>query len=163
MKQKKIYYHSVAVFVKNMDRSKEFYTGILDQDMDRDFGKNIILKSGISLWEVNPSHIIPKRLGDESINNEKAVRFELYFETDDVESVFRKLKENNVGFLHPIHEEPWGQKTIRFFDPDRHLIEIGESMETFVVRLAKDMTPEQVSEKTSVPLSVVEKIISHKS
>lgn len=156
-----IKYHSAAIFVRNIEASKKFYAEILKQVIDLDFGKNVILEGGISLWEVNPNHIIPRRLGTESITREKDNRFELYFETEDIDSVFEKLKENGVELLHPIHEEPWGQKTVRFFDPDRHLIEIGETVETFVKRLINEnMTSEQVSEKTSIPLSTVRELIN---
>ena len=153
-------YHSVAIFVRNIKISKEFYIGILEQVIDLDFGTNIGLKSGISLWEINPNHMIPKELGIESITNEKISRFELYFETENIESVFKRLEKNNVELLHSIHEESWGQKTMRFYDPDRHLIEVGETLETFVKRLSNEnMTPEQVAEKTSIPLSAVNELI----
>ncbi|RKX68718.1 hypothetical protein DRP43_05215, partial [candidate division TA06 bacterium] len=42
------------------------------------------------------------------------------------------IKSKNIEFLHEIHEEPWGQRTIRFFDPDNHLIEIGEPLPIFI-------------------------------
>lgn len=61
-----------------------------------------------------------------------------------------------LEMLHALHEEPWGQKTMRFYDPDRHLIEVGEKLEHFVRRLhLEGRTPEQVAEKTSIPLNEV--------
>jgi hypothetical protein len=126
-----------------------------------DFGKNVILKGGITLWEINPKHIILKKLGLDATVDQKINRFELYFETEGIDRVFKKLKENGVEFLHSLHEEPWGQRTVRFFDPDRHLIEVGETLETFVKRLHREgMTPEQVSEKTSIPLETVIELIN---
>lgn len=157
-----ITYHSAAIFVKDIELSKGFYLNILEQEVALDFGKNVILKEGITLWEINPNHIIPKQLGADSISDRKANRFELYFETMDIDGVVKKLKRRNVEFLHSLHQEPWGQKTIRFFDPDRHLVEIGETLETFVNRLHREnMTPEQVSEKTSIPLEIVKKLIKN--
>ena len=161
MKHKtKIKFHSTAAFVKNIEVSKKFYTEVLEQVIELDFGQNVILKGGITLWEIYPNHIIPKQLGLDSTVGEKINRFEFYFETEKIDGVFEKLKENSVELLHSIHEEPWGQRTIRFFDPDRHLIEIGETLETFVKRLySENMTPEQVSEKTSIPLKTVRELI----
>ena len=119
----------------------------------------MILEGGITLWEINPHHIIPERLGLDSIGDKRINRFEFYFETEDIETVCGRVRASGVDFLHSLHEEPWGQRTVRFFDPDRHLIEIGESMETFVKRLYNDnMTPEQVSQKTSIPLEKVREI-----
>ncbi|MCP4258898.1 MAG: hypothetical protein GY774_15555 [Planctomycetes bacterium] len=162
MKHKtEIKFHSTAAFVKDIEISKKFYTETLEQMIELDFGKNVILKGGITLWEIIPNHIIPKKLGLDSTVDTKTNRFEFYFETEEIDRVFRKLKETGVELLHSLHEEPWGQRTVRFFDPDRHLIEVGETLETFVKRLYREgMTPEQVSKKTSIPLETVRELIN---
>ncbi len=49
----------------------------------------------------------------------------LYFETSDLEGVFARL-QNQVKLIHPIKQQAWGQKVFRFYDPDHHVIEIGE-------------------------------------
>lgn len=158
--QTKIKYHSAAVFVQNIEISKKFYTEVLELVIEFDFGKNVILEGGITLWEINPNHILPQQLGIGSINDRSINRFEFYFETEDIETVFENVKSSRVDLLHSLHEEPWGQRTFRFFDPDRHLIEIGESMETFVKRLySQGITTEQISRKTSIPCKKVEEIL----
>ena len=158
--QAKLKYHSAAAFVRDIKVSKKFYMEVLDLKVELDFGKNVIMEGGITLWEINPNHIIPQQLGSNSINDRNINRFEFYFETDDIETVCEKVKTSGADFMHSIHEEPWGQRTFRFFDPDRHLIEIGESLETFVKHLHRQgMTPEQVSQKTSVPLEKVKEIL----
>jgi lactoylglutathione lyase len=49
---------------------------------------------------------------------------------------------------------------MRFFDPDRHLVEIGETLEAFVRRLYDGgLTPEQVAQKSSIPLGKVHEIL----
>jgi catechol 2,3-dioxygenase-like lactoylglutathione lyase family enzyme len=159
-KQTNLRYHSVAAFVQDIEVSKKFYTDVLGLAIELDFGKNVILKSGITIWEIDPHHIIPEQLGIGSIGDRRVNRFEFYFETEDIETVCGRLMASGVDFLHSLHEEPWGQRTVRFFDPDRHLIEIGEAMEVFVKRLYNDnMTPEQVSKKTSIPLEKVREIL----
>lgn len=162
MKHKReIKFHSTAALVKNIEVSKKFYREVLEQAIEYDFGKNVIFKGGITLWEINPDHIIPSELGLTSTADEKINRFEFYFETEEIDSVFEKLKENGVELLHSLHEEPWGQRTVRFFDPDRHLIEVGETLETFVKRLYREgMTTEQVSNKTSIPLDTIRELIN---
>jgi catechol 2,3-dioxygenase-like lactoylglutathione lyase family enzyme len=54
---------------------------------------------------------------------------ELYFETDELESVCERLLRAGVEFIHPIEKQPWGQRVARFYDPDGHVIEAGELME----------------------------------
>jgi len=150
-------YHSVGVFVKDIEVSRQFYTEVLGLSIEHDFGGNIILVGGISIWQIDVNHIIPRTLE----TNTAANRFELYFETEDIQRVDSKLKARGVKYLHDVIEEPWGQRTIRFFDPDGHLIEVGESMGTFVTRMHRQgMTEKQISEKTSISREHVRGLIA---
>jgi len=149
---------SIALFVKDIDVSKTFYHNVLGLEVEFDFGGNIIFKGGIAIWQINPNHIIPKSLGN--IGDSQSNRFELYFETENLEKDYKTLLSTNAKFLHEIHEENWGQRNLRFFDPDNHLIEIGESLHCFVKRMLESgMSREQVSAKTGIAIEDVEKII----
>jgi catechol 2,3-dioxygenase-like lactoylglutathione lyase family enzyme len=154
---------SAVLFVKDIEASKNFYSGILRLQIDLDFGKNVIFKNGFTIWEIQENHIITSTLGVNRISDLNVNRFELYFETDYLKEIFDTLKKAEVLFLHEIHEEPWGQQTIRFFDPDNHLIEVGESMRQFVLRFYNQgLTFEQVSKRTSVPVEEVKRLINFK-
>lgn len=144
--------HSTVIFVKDIEKTKKFYTQYLGFEIEHDFGKNVILTSGLSIWEILPEHIINKEL----LTTKEVNRFELYFETDDIEAIFNDLEKAGVHFLHKIHEEAWGQRTFRFFDPDKHLIEIGETLEVFVKNMSqKGLTESQISKKTGIPTETV--------
>jgi catechol 2,3-dioxygenase-like lactoylglutathione lyase family enzyme len=152
---------STALFVKDIEVSKHFYTGILGLTIDLDFGKNVILKNGFAIWEIRNDHIIPLNLGLDNISDTSINRFELYFETENLTEIFSVLKSKKVRFLHEIHEESWGQQTIRFFDPDNHLIEIGESMKQFVSRFFNQgLSAEEIHRKTGVPVAEVNRLIT---
>ena len=152
---------STALFVKDISVSKDFYINVLGLQVDLDFGGNIIFKNGFAIWEIQDHHIIPQKIGFEKITDTSVNRFELYFETENLAEIFETLKSYDVRFLHEIHEESWGQRTIRFFDPDHHLIEIGESMKQFVGRLCKQgLTVEQVSAQTHVPVEEIKRLIN---
>jgi len=158
--QPAIRFHSTAIFVKDIAVAKKFYIETLHQVIEHDFVKNVILKNGITLWEISNSHIIPRELGLESVRNEQSARFELYFEAENLEQLATGLEALGIQFLHPLHEEPWGQRTIRIFDPDHHLIEIGEPLPVFVKRLYEQgMSPQQVAAKTSVPIKTVMELL----
>lgn len=49
----------------------------------------------------------------------------LYFEVEDIDSTFERIAEK-VELIHEVRRESWGQRVFRFFDPDRHIVEIGE-------------------------------------
>jgi catechol 2,3-dioxygenase-like lactoylglutathione lyase family enzyme len=152
---------SAALFVKNIEVSKHFYKDILGLSIELDFGKNVIFKNGFAIWEIQDQHIIPANLGLDKISDTSVNRFELYFETENLSGVFSTLKANEIMFLHGIHEETWGQRTIRVFDPDNHLVEIGESMKQFVGRFFNEgLTVDDISKRTGVPVEEVRRLIT---
>lgn len=149
--------HSIVLFVKDIELSKTFYTKLIGLSVVHDFGNNVILSGGISIWQIQQSHIISKEL--ETVSNSN--RFELYFEAENIDEINLKLEQNSVTLLHPIHTEPWGQRTIRFFDPDSHLIEIGEPLEVFVMNMSKQgLSPEQISTQSGIPIETVKNLLS---
>lgn len=138
---------SVAIFVANIEKSTPFYTNFLGLKILNNMGKNVELSNGITLWECNRNHIIASNLDTNSPSN----RFELYLETDDIQAEYLRLKELDVTFFHPIQTEPWGQRTFRFFDPDKHLIEVGESMPiTIKNMLNSGLSIHEIGKKTGL-------------
>ena len=81
---------------------------------------------------------------------------ELYFEEDNFDIFTDKLKKCAVEYVHPVKEHSWGQRVVRFYDPDKHIIEVGENIKTVCKRfLDNGMTPEQVAERMDVPMKFV--------
>jgi catechol 2,3-dioxygenase-like lactoylglutathione lyase family enzyme len=156
-----IKYVSAVIFVKNIQVSKEFYSKIFQQEIQYDFGKNVMFKSGFSIWEVREGHEIYQklRIGDQV----KISGFELYFETEDLDKVIALIEENQIKKFHDVKEESWGQRTIRIYDPDGNIVEIGESMERFVRRLKEVMSIEEVSKKTGLSIGEIEELLSKNS
>lgn len=153
-----ISFHSVVVFVKDIEKSKKFYSDIMDQNIEFDFGKNIIFKNGLSVWEISSDHVITRSGKHHDTETTKA--YELYFESDDLGKIQEKIAHQNIDFLHDLMEEPWGQRTLRFYDPDNNLVEIGETMECFVTRMASEgMNTQEIAEKTTIPVEIIKKIL----
>ena len=62
----------------------------------------------------------------------------------------------SIHYVHPVKEHPWGQRVVRFYDPDGHIIEVGEAMTAVCRRfLESGMTPEQAAERMGVPMKFV--------
>lgn len=152
-----------VLFVKNAGISKVFYVEVLGMTVTSDFGGlNYMFKEGFAVWQIMEGNVVSKTLGRDNIENAQSrIRFELCFETEDLESVYKTLKENGIRFLHEINTELWGQRTIRFYDPDGHLIEVGEAMFVFLNRIyneeGKDL--EATSMRTFVPVEGLKQIL----
>jgi catechol 2,3-dioxygenase-like lactoylglutathione lyase family enzyme len=123
----------VLICVKDIEVSKRFYKEILDLDVISDLGANATLTGGISLQTLNTwKEFIQKNENDITFGNHDG---ELYFETKDLDSFCKLLNtRNDIQYVHPLYEHPWGQRGIRFYDPDRHIIEVSEDMSIVVKR-----------------------------
>ena len=81
---------------------------------------------------------------------------EVYFEEDDFDTFAKKLQTFGIHYVHPIKEHDWRQRVVRFYDPDCHIIEVGENIKFVCKRfLDEGMTPEQVAERMDVPMRFV--------
>lgn len=138
--------------VRNMAASIDFYRRVMGLDVVLDFGANVTLTGGVCLQTQDSWR--------EFIDDKPVVfggnGMELYFEEDDFDTFVQKLVGIDIKYVHPVKEHRWGQRVVRFYDPDRHIIEVGEKMEAVVRRfLNNGMTEEQVAVRMDVPLSYV--------
>ncbi|GGL64997.1 VOC family protein [Sporolactobacillus putidus] len=131
------------ITVEDINRSRAFYEKLLQQKVKYDFGENILFESGFAIHlKSHFSNLIDNRAMIMGGNN-----FELYFEHDDVDAFVEKLKNNKVELLHEAREQPWRQKVVRFYDPDKNIIEVGESLEFLSFRLSEEgKSAEEIAE-----------------
>lgn len=144
--------NSTMLVVADINKSVDFYKKVLGLHVIMDFGANKTLTGGLALQTVET---YKEFIGTNEIcfggNN-----FEIYFEEDDFDEFADKLKECDVEYVHPIKEHSWGQRVVRFYDPDKHIIEVGENIEIVCKRfLNNGLTPEQVAERMDVPMKFV--------
>ena len=138
--------------VADMERSVDFYKRVLGLEVITDFGANKTLSGGLVLQTLET--------WKEFIAIENVVfggnQTEIYFEEDDFDGFAEKLNVSEVEYVHPVKEHRWGQRVVRFYDPDYHIIEVGENIKSVCKRFAAEgMTPEQVAERMDVPLEFV--------
>lgn len=152
-----IKFESAVVLVKDIGVSRQFYEGVLGQEVFMDFGPNVSFAGGrFAIWLADHAHEI--MFGKPS-NEVGQGEIEIYFETDDLDGVIERFQGASVEFVHPLREQPWGQRVVRVYDPDRHIIEVGEPIPVFVARfLGQGMSVEQAAERTGVPVEVVQQI-----
>lgn len=150
-----IRFHSSVLITADVKRLSAFYIQVLGQAVQHDFGACIILQCGLSLWQTSEELAITAKLGY-CYHPSGNKNLELCFETETWAPDVERIKASGVRLLHDVAEEPWGQQTLRFFDPDDNLVELGESIPTFVRRhYASGLSAQAVAEKTGVPLDTV--------
>jgi catechol 2,3-dioxygenase-like lactoylglutathione lyase family enzyme len=142
--------------VSDMLRSRKFYEGLLGQKVKADFGENVTYEGDFAIHlESHYSGLIDGKAITKGGNN-----FEIYFEEDDLESVLKKLSAEDVEFVHPLREQPWRQKVLRFYDPDGHIIEIGETFAHLCYRLKEEgKSMEEIMKITYMPEAFVNQAV----
>ena len=147
------------IVVEDVERSRRFYQGLLGQRVSMDFTENLTFEGGFSIHLashyaglIGGAAAYPRPIG--------AQNMELYFESHDIERDVAELEAAGVEFVHPLVEQPWGQLVVRCYDPDGHIVEIGEPMEAVVARChARGMTGAEIAEATSMPVSFVSDVV----
>ena len=116
---------NVLIVVKDIDKSFRFYHDLFGLDVILDNDGNMILTEGLVLQE---EKYWTEFLGREIISESNSA--ELYFEEPDIEGFVKKLEEYypEVKYVNRLMTHSWGQKVVRFYDPDGNLIEVGTPM-----------------------------------
>lgn len=143
------------IVVNNIDIAREFYEKVLNQKVKYDFGENVTYEGDFSIQlKSHFANMITINQDDITI---KSNNFELYFEEENIESFIERLKDaNGIKYIHGLIEHPWGQRVIRFYDPDMHIIEVGESMESVAKRfLNQGLSVEETAKRTQHPIEFV--------
>lgn len=118
-------YFCPLIAVTDMENSKKFYHDILGCSVINDFGANVTLTGGFSLQTLDTWTAFIET-HDVTLQSRSG---ELYFEEDDIGSFIKHLSSYpGIRYVHPLKEHSWGQRVVRFYDPDGHIIEVGESM-----------------------------------
>lgn len=143
---------NLLLAVSDMAVSIDFYQRVLGLRVVMDFGANVTLTGGVCLQTLDTWQDFLEGHSVSFGGNDG----ELYFEEDDFEAFARKLQEESVEYVHPVKEHRWGQRVARFYDPDHHIIEVGENMKSVCRRfLDSGMTEEQTAARMNVPLKFV--------
>ena len=116
---------NVLIVVKDIERSRQFYHDLFGLELLLDNDGNMILTEGLVLQD---RKIWKEFLGRDIIPENNSC--ELYFEEQDLESFVEKLEkyDPDVRSVNRLMTHSWGQKVVRFYDPDGTLIEVGTPM-----------------------------------
>ena len=148
----------MLISVADINAARKFYEDLFGLEVFQDYGRNIAFTCGLALqqdfdWLVN----LPKEKILKKSNN-----VEIVFEEQDFDGFLNKLKAYpDIEYLGEVIEHSWGQRVIRFYDLDDHIIEVGEDMRMVIKRfLASGMTMEEVSVKMDASVEDLTKLLN---
>jgi hypothetical protein len=140
---------SSIIVVEDVPHSRGLYEGILHMKVSGDFGiYNVGFEGGLSLYR--------KAFFQELIGAQADLgrhhNVVLYFEVERLEELQEAVARNGFQFVHRIREQPWKQRTFRFYDYDNHILEIAEPMDVVLRRLQREgHTIEEIAGFTGYP------------
>lgn len=145
-------YTSTLIAVSDMEKSRQFYQDVLGMKVVADFGANVTLDGGLVLQTLDTwssfirtdKVVLPNNAG------------ELYFEEEDMDAFCEHLKRFDICYVHPLFEHHWGQRVVRFYDPDKHIIEVGERLAAVILRfMEQGLSAEETAVRMDIPVDFV--------
>ncbi len=134
---------TTVLSVAEIHAARAFYEDLFGLELYQDYGRNLTFTCGLSLqqdfhWLTGLS------------------RAQIHPQPNNMLRAYPHLQT-----LGGVVEHPWGQRVIRFYDLDGHLIEVGESMKLVIRRFqAAGMTPEEIARKMDVSLKDLDILLS---
>ena len=135
-----------------MEKSRQFYHDVLGMQIVADFGANVSLDGRLVLQTLDTwksfirtnAVVLPNNAG------------ELYFEHEDMDAFCEHLKQFDIRYVHPLFEHRWGQRVVRFYDPDMHIIEVGEKLDAVILRFVEQgLSAEETAARMDIPVEFV--------
>ena len=145
--------------VRDMKASLRFYQDVLGLAVVQDFGANVVLTGGLSLQTLETWASFLGKVPDD-------IRFggndaEMYYVAEDFDAFLTDLKGHpEVELVHPTVEHRWGQRAVRLYDPDRHIIEVAESLSKVAKRFRDSgLNEEGVARRMDISLEYARELL----
>ena len=115
-------FKGILIVVKDCNKALKFYQDMFGFELIRDNDGNMELSGNLYLQEekywkrFTGRHVIPQ-----------SNQTELYFEEPAIDSFVKKLEAlyPDTEYVNHLMTHSWGQRVVRFYDPDGNLIEVG--------------------------------------
>ncbi len=148
-------FKNCLLIASEMERSLQFYQEIMGLKIVLDFKDYVILTGGIVLQTQKSWALMIGKVPQEICYEGNDA--ELIFEEEEFDQYLERLKlVQGISYVHSLLKKRWGQRVIRFYDPDGHIIEVTESLKQVCRRyLGKGFSAEEIAAKMEVPLEFV--------
>ncbi len=121
-----IQYAHTLIMVRDIRVSKTFYEQTVGIPIVEDFGNWVVFEGGLVLHEAASFRKLIGSDATGAAEPQGARNIDVYFETDELALILDRLKNAGVAMIHDIQRQDWGQSVFRCYDPDGHVVEIGE-------------------------------------
>ena len=110
------------IVVKDCKKALKFYQDMFEFELIRDHDGNMELSENLYLQEEKYWEQFTGRRVIPQCNHT-----ELYFEEPEIDSFVKKLQRlyPDIEYVNHLMTHGWGQRVVRFYDPDGNLIEVG--------------------------------------
>lgn len=120
---------NTIVFVSDLQESKRFYKDILGIKVKEDLKTVVFFENRLVLHCARSiMNTVFKQAVKASPNAQGSKNLLVYLECETPETLDRMYSEmkDKVSIIHEIEPQEWGQRVFRFYDPDGHIVELGE-------------------------------------
>ena len=144
------------VVVKDAQKSRQFYQDVFGAQLFLDLGGYVVFQDKYAL--IDEATWLELLAGHEKDVQYRNHSGELFFEEDDLDTFIKHLERlPGIEMFHGMQEYPWGQRVVRFYDPDGHVLEVGDSMKAVVKKMLESgMSVDEVQKKAMFPISFIE-------
>ncbi|MEJ2662978.1 MAG: VOC family protein [Spirochaetia bacterium] len=122
-----LFFVNTIVLVKDIRASTRFYAKVLGLKIMNSYETIVWFENNFTIHDAAALYkTIYRKDSPTALEHQGKDNVDIYFECTDLNALYTRLQEHKVEFIHGIETQHWGQKVIRLYDPDRHIIEIGE-------------------------------------
>ena len=120
---------AITLFAEDLERSKEFYTGVFGLPVhyaDADSAVFMFGETMVNVLRVSnaPDLIAPAKVGEP----DAGARTQFTIWADDVDEVCDELARRGVTLINGPMDRPWGIRTACFADPAGHIWEVAAEL-----------------------------------
>lgn len=154
-------FKAIILVVEDILKSRTLYEDLLGCKVEADFGAaNVGFEGGFALYQ--KSMFAELIGGNESEIVSKAHNLSVYFEFEDIVALRDKVVANGFELVHDLREQPWGQRVFRFYDYDKHIVEVGEDMDQVLLNMQQSgMSESAIAKKTGYAEEDVIRMLSN--
>lgn len=118
------------VACRDLAKSRRFYCECLGVPISRDLGVCFtLLDDALMLHDACAfSKNVFGAVRSRYRKTQGSGNLNLYFEADDLAATYRRVADDGHRIVHPVALQPWNQRVFRVFDPDGHIVEVGEPL-----------------------------------